>query len=60
MPTSFSCRHCPPGNVITDHVYRVQRRIKHHDQDGRLVAVDVLDEHDIYCEAHFRECHDNL
>ncbi len=49
---TWSCRDCPAGNVITDHVYRVQRRVKHHDQEGRLVAVDTSDEWDIYCKEH--------
>ena len=55
MPNSYSCRDCPPGEVITDHAYRVQRRNKHRDEDGRLVAVDLLDEYDIYCKTHYQE-----
>ena len=51
---TYSCRDCPPGNVITDHAYRVQKRVKHYGcDDPRLVAVDTLDEFDIYCADHY-------
>ncbi len=55
-PMTFSCKDCPPGNEVTDHVFRVQRKIKHYDADRRLVAVDIIEgEFDYYCVQHYQE-----
>ncbi len=53
MPDSFACVDCPPGNEIRDHAYRVERTVKHYDEEGRLVAVDKPGGYDVYCQAHF-------
>ncbi len=62
MPDSWSCRDCPPDNVITDQVYRVQRREHLRDAQGRIVQAVTSGDYDIYCKVHYerREAADEI
>ncbi len=61
---AISCIDCPPGNVITDHAYKVQRRVKNYepvnpldpDAPRRYFSVDTIEGvFDYYCVKHYQE-----
>ena len=52
MPNSHLCDRC--GVAILDHIYQVERRRRHYDEAGRLIASEREQGFDNLCSECYR------